>query len=87
MEMRNCKICGKLFVPKCNNHFYCSKECRKEGDRLTHKAYRERHKGEKKAKIKRRFILDKALVNISNEARKHGMTYGQYVAMMEYGMK
>lgn len=29
--MRECKNCGRAFIPKSENHKYCSRECREKG--------------------------------------------------------
>ena len=73
-----CKNCGKLFEPK-PREIYCSAECRKEVIKAA-KRYQmyqfEKPKAEKPKK-KRKSQLDA----INAEARKLGMTYGQYQAM------
>lgn len=81
-EERICAICGKTFIAGKYNAKYCSVECQDEGrrnhDKKNRKAGQERKKEERKSKKKRQ----KALVDIAVEAKKAGMTYGQYVARM-----
>ena len=63
-----CVICGNSFKPKNGNQITCSAECIEKD-----KARRNRAKQEK----------DNTLSVLAAEARRSGMTYGQYVAMQQ----
>lgn len=67
--IKSCKVCGKEFITTCHNKAYCSEECSVDGKRADDRMRRLKRK--KKSN---------SLVEIAVEARKHGMTYGQYVA-------
>lgn len=77
-----CEYCGAIFKPNGGHQKYCSSECCKNATLEKQRANRDieecRRKASKNAKAvsKRRKIL----VNINEEARKEGLTYGQYVA-------
>ena len=76
---KQCVCCGKTFIQNGHKQVYCSSECRAE---ITRSAVRERNK--KKPKPKKKAC---ALRDLNREAQKRGMSYGQYVAMLEGGMK
>lgn len=81
-EVRNCVICGKLFVARTVNGKYCSEECQTEGlRRRTRNNWRD-NEAKKKEIRKSKKKRQKELVDIAVEARKAGMSYGQYVAKM-----
>ena len=75
---KECLYCGKLFKQMGHKQKYCSMECRKE---MT-KSNERRKAMEKKPKKK-----VSTLKEVTMEARKHGMTYGKYVALIEKGIK
>lgn len=79
----NCLIFGKLFEKVHFNEKYCSGECRIQAKNETARVQirdreleRIRRESKKKAKENQKII-----VSIAVEARKHGMSYGQYVAL------
>lgn len=79
--IKQCKVCGKEFEADKHQRRCCSDECReinkKENERIASLRYRElRMKKRKKAENQQKII------DIAVEARKQGMTYGQYVAKM-----
>ena len=81
-EERECPCCGKLFLPKSGPQKYCSKECgrialnKKSAEKSREdRFHKEQEKYLKEAKKRR-----KVLININAEAKKEGLTYGQYVA-------
>lgn len=79
--IRNCKICGKEFETNGTPAKCCSKECSAENNRQNGKAkYKEYYEKRKAKKIKKSNM--KQIVDLTVEARRHGMTYGQYVAKM-----
>ena len=76
-----CKICGKPFVPRTNNHLCCSTECSKvNADRLRRKRIMERQEIEKGEKVKLKEIKMKTLsiAKINELARQEHCSYGQY---------
>ena len=69
---KTCKICGNEYETAAHNQKYCGDECRaaqktKNYMPMKMSAYKKRAKD---------------LNDIATEARKAGMTYGQYVAQM-----
>ena len=90
---KNCKICGKEFVPVTTNQTYCCAECRMESKRIIAREKSKMINEERKIEVKKRNeenerkrIRSKkprlSIGEISVLARKAGMTYGQYVAQM-----
>lgn len=73
VHSRLCKNCGNQFLTMRHNKAYCSEECKNAKRRKREAAEREKN-GKKKHK-------NKSLRELAVEARKHGMSYGQYVAM------
>ena len=78
-EAKLCKLCGKEFVPQVGSQTFCCAEHRLE---YNNERARER-KIRKRLEAKRKKQKSNSLQTISNEARKLGMSYGQYVARME----
>ena len=81
-EQRECQHCGKLFLPSGGHQKYCSKECCDKEAKI--RDDRNRAQSEQNKKI-REYLKEsnkrrKVLVNINAEAKKEGLTYGQYVA-------
>lgn len=79
---KNCALCGKPFTAVTANSKYCSNKCYRTMNREMSASW----KKEQVTKPKKR-KKDKTIVDLAVEARKAGMTYGQYVAKMEYGMR
>lgn len=90
VPMKNfiCSVCGKPYITNRSDSMTCSRECRYERDK---KLARERYRRE--IGISNKFLEDykeerqKAKKvppahEIEAEARKHGMNYGQYYALM-----
>lgn len=80
-EFRRCVVCNKLYIATRANAKYCSATCREIGTSELKSAYREQQKVAKPKRKKKQSVTEIAVA-----ARKAGMTYGQYVAMMECGM-
>ena len=81
MQKRKCVICGKSFGSERYNAKYCSETCKDKGRQAITKE-NERIKRERATKARKaRKNSQKQLINISAEAKKAGMSYGQYVAM------
>ncbi len=72
-----CPICGKEFE---GNRKYCNKECSKKGYYLVQARRIENKKKAKQASA----VKDNRLQIIAKEARKAGMSYGQYVALQNH---
>lgn len=77
---RKCKICRKLFTAENPNTKYCSPKCKQIGDIETDIKSYERRKGKITNKDYRLPIIE-----LNAEARAHGMSYGQWVAMKKLG--
>lgn len=88
---KNCKICGKEFVPVTTNQTYCCAECRMESKRILAREKSKIINEERKIEVKKRTEENEkkrsrskkprlSIGEISVLARKAGMTYGQYVA-------
>ena len=71
-----CIICGEMFETDSNRQKICNSiECKKENQRR--ESMRRRGKIDRKKYNNRQKIVD-----LTVEARAHGMTYGQYVAQL-----
>lgn len=82
-KKQKCIICGKEFTPYRSEHICCSPECSKKRNyqvTSTRKKQQYRDMVEKKKAME---AMPKsnhdAIANIAIEARKHGMSYGEYV--------
>ena len=77
METRICKYseCSNEFTPSCSRQYYCCVKCRRKEQN--------NRKNSSRTYAKKKKICNAYLRNIENEARKMGMSYGHYVAMME----
>ena len=82
-EVRKCVVCDKAYIATRANAKTCSTECSKLWNRFQSNEYNKMLK-EKRAQEKKN--KKKTVTDIAVEARNAGMTYGQYVAIMEYGM-
>lgn len=69
-KIRKCEFCGNEFRPRNGNQIFCSISCRKK--QYNAAAFPQVPKEKKK---------NEELVKINEEARKLGMSYGQYQAM------
>ncbi len=72
--LRRCKVCGRIFTANHIGEKYCSDWCRggKKPHSITGPYYEDEESRHKKHKS--------TLAQESIEARKHGMTYGQWKA-------
>lgn len=70
---RICKRCGKPFIPETYCQKYCEKACQLEANREQTK--------ERMRRLKECNRKKTSLKQLTVEARKAGMSYGQYVAM------
>lgn len=80
MEQKICEICGKEFTPRHHRQLYCTKECANESEKQNKIIRKRRPKVVYEKK-------NQELVEMTVKARELGMTYGQYVAMIEGGAK
>lgn len=74
-KKRKCGICGKKFNANSHNQRYCSEECRCTARR--NKAYKwyQKNKDNKKS--------EKTLADINKIAKSKGLTYGQYMILLQ----
>jgi hypothetical protein len=79
LESMECFWCGKKFTPTYHNVVCCSEECKKKRLNAQDKARREKFNSKNKAPEKQKTNHEK-IAEIAIEARKQGMSYGQYVA-------
>lgn len=93
-ELKPCKVCGKLFKSIRSTHVYCSGDCNRKAERqrqkrdLKYNAEKQReYKAKKKLEKAEKERKKHALTEMAKKAREAGMSYGQYVAMMEGAMK
>lgn len=88
-QEKNCLVCGKRFMAKRIDQVYCGANCRKIAFKKYRKEWgeetRARERELKAEKMKKPKI--NSVAEIAVEARKAGMSYGQYVAMKQYGMR
>lgn len=76
-----CKICGKEFIANSNQRSLCSDKCKEENKlRIARERALKREKENNMEKYHKE--NRKAIVDLAVEARKAGMTYGQYTAML-----
>lgn len=70
-----CDVCGKKYetdIRRNCKHWLCSSKCRTK--------FESEHKKSKEKSTKK--DNQKEILSVESEARKRGMTYGQYVAML-----
>ena len=78
-----CAVCGKDFIAHSHTSKICSDACRRVRAKECRLAHEEKcAKEAEKARMKKK-KKGKPLVDMAVEARKRGMTYGQYVAYLE----
>lgn len=67
-------LCIRCAQPVDDPEYFTCSICRRAGNREV-----------SEKKIRRKFQNNDALDKVATEARKHGMSYGEYVARMEGG--
>ena len=77
----SCKICGKQFTANTVRKMLCSEECKRENRIRKATEYNKKIK-EIKENAKKEKEQRETIVDIAVEAKKAGMTYGQYTAML-----
>ena len=75
---KTCAICGKEFLAQRITKICCSTDCSKKRNNEMVKSIQKKARSQKSKKPKKKETLSEIAV----KARKAGMTYGQYVAMM-----
>lgn len=78
-----CKVCGKEFDTKGTVAKCCSPECKEENAKLVSRMISKRNRNKAKRPKGQKSNM-KQINDIAVEARKHGMSYGQYVAQMQF---
>ena len=84
-----CVACGKTFLTKKGNKTCCSDECkRKRNIELTKERYHTEYKNKPKedkpsAKTTRKRRTKVSVWEIEAEARKRGLSYGVYCALLQ----
>lgn len=82
-ETRKCAICSRRYTTTRANKKYCSTKCADIGEKRAAKKNSTKQESKKVIAQKKREERRKAIIDIAVEAKKHGMSYGQYVAKME----
>ena len=85
-----CKYCGRKFYSIYAGTLYCSKVCKADQAkkmRAYYKAYPEKKPTPVPRKHYSRHKEINPIVRLSIEAREHGMSYGNYVAMLKENEK
>jgi len=77
-DKRNCKICGREFIATHNRTLCCGEECSR-----INKVTIERLKKQKRMAVRNVTKKRQEIADINARAKEAGMSYGQYVAMME----
>ncbi len=81
-EPKTCPVCGTTFTPASNKgRKYCSPECYRKANRETKGGRQPYATGETKKKYRNEHT------RLAVEGRARGLTYGQYVAMVEMGAR
>ena len=96
IRMINCVVCGKLFEAHSLNATLCSDECRRAKQIEQNRERRQRLKAERANRPKVEPIYDgrtkqtvkhkstmAQLTADAIEARRRGMTYGKYIALVK----
>lgn len=78
-ETRNCRLCGKEFIPQSNAQHFCNEKCRNENknNRIREKE-KEKRQTMHKSRVKRLTLQELAM-----QSKLAGVSYGQYVAQIE----
>lgn len=80
--MKKCEICGKEFIADRRNAKYCGKVCRKIANNETIEKYLRTKEAAEEATKRESKAKKTPLWKVNEEARKAGLTYGQYQAML-----
>ena len=75
---KDCKICGKRFVPTSRNNTICpNPECKEIGCKIAHEKYRKNQKVREKKKALAKSRKPDTLAQADAKARAEGLSYGQ----------
>lgn len=77
-DRRDCKICGREFITNHNRTFCCGEECSRINKVRMARIQKQKRDAMRAVTRKRQEIA-----TINAKAKEAGMSYGQYVAMME----
>lgn len=81
---KKCVICGKNYVAKRSNSRCCgNSECAKKHYRMAQIEWNRNNKKKKQTTKNNKT----SIIDVERNAKKFGMSYGQYVAMLENGMR
>lgn len=78
--LKICEVCGNQFVGIKRTAKYCSEPCRNVAVRERHRIL-QAEKAERAAREKENEKLKKPIWKLNEEARRLGLTYGQYQVM------
>ena len=88
---RNCKECGKVFVPRHHNCRYCSADCAKEAELRQARNYYERKKSGKVKKVGnkrgRTIRLTEDIFNEMKKMRNEGASLGYIADKFDFNTK
>ncbi len=87
---KKCLLCHNEFETLAPNTKYCSDECKAKGKKISLTVFRKKDCSKYAARKAKRLRekstkSQKLLADIDSQAEKMNMTYGQYVAYVEYG--
>lgn len=84
-----CEVCGKDFETTKGNKKYCGRECAETAQAQKQREWKFMQKKEgyfrdktERVKAEQRKVNAQRIVEIDKQARKLGMSYGRYVAMI-----
>ncbi len=83
---KKCIVCNKEFITNKRHKKTCDSVCSKANHRRLNKENRKRRKTQevrREKRVKKKEISE--LARIEQLARQHGMTYGNYVGIVEKG--
>lgn len=78
--LKTCERCGNVFVGKTRRAKYCCQACAGKGKQKQERE-RQAEKAAERAEKKAAEAKKKQIWQLNEEARKMGMSYGQYQAM------
>lgn len=83
-----CTVCKKKFNPQRSNQRYCSKKCSRISDQVMSNYRHEIEKEKHAMKNKENAIMNhKSIDEMERIARRHGMDYGTYTALLRMNGK
>lgn len=79
LEEKRCRYCYELFIPTCQQQIFCCDKCRREEYKKRFPARKELQRIEVKDNKK----SEKTLADINKIAKSKGLTYGQYMILLQ----